>query len=178
MDVETGGFEGTSLLSAYFGVLDSHFRFEEELSLFLRPKNHIYHVTAEALGVNKINLIEHEKTAITYEEGATRLYNFIQLHSTNGQDKLNPLGHNVFFDINRINNDLLSRNSWLQFVSYRLSDTGVIGNFLKAQGKFPIELSTSLSGYCQYFGIDTSQAHTAKGDCVMTVELYKRMLAL
>lgn len=205
MDCETGGFEGTSLLSFYFGVLDENFNVLDELELFLRPKDRIYKVTAEALGVNKINLIEHEKKAIPYNEGGTLLFNFLQRNSAiplyftpagsllNGVvrvdpdttflveqtiGKLEPLGHNVAGDIVRVKEDLISQGSWDKFVSYRIQDTGVVGNFLKKKGKIPKEISGSLSSYCDYFKVDRTNAHDAKADCLMTAAVYKEMLKL
>lgn len=214
MDCETGGFEGTSLLSFYFGVLDEDFNVLDELDLLLRPKDHIYHINPEALEVNKINLIEHDKKAIPYNEGGTLLFNFLQQHSAIPQifipagtpvdklyddlargmatmagitdiqirpptiEKLEPLGHNVSGDIRRVKEDLVSEGSWNKFVSYRVQDTGTVGNFLKKQGKIPKEISGSLSSYCDHFKIDRTEAHTAKGDCIMTALVYKEMLKL
>lgn len=178
MDVETGGFAGTSLLSAYFGVLDDNFNLIDELELFVRPENKQYIVTAEALGVNKINLIEHDKKAISYREAGTKLFDFIQKNSNDGAIKLLPLGHNVNFDIIRVKTDLISEGSWLKFVSYRIRDTGGVGNYLKDKGLIPSEISGSLSSYAEYFGVDASKAHDAKGDCMMTVQIYKAMLKI
>ena len=215
LDCETGGFEGTSLLSLYCGVYDESFTLLDELELFLRPKDHIYRVTAEALTINKINLIDHETKAIPYNEGGTLLYEFLKKNSANIHifipegvnitdieshygagylnkvitqnpviefpgviEKLEPLGHNVAFDIIKIKDNLISEGSWLKYVSYRLMDTGGIGNFLKKQGKIPKEISGSLSSYCEYFKVDNSKAHDAKADCQMTVSVYKEMLKL
>lgn len=197
MDCETGGFEGTSLLSFYFGVLDENFNVLDELDLLLRPKDHIYHINPEALEVNKIDLIAHDKIAIPYAEGGTKLFEFLQRNSAvpkyfiptvpNAHDKvlyeftiekLEPLGHNVSGDIRRVKEDLISPGSWDKFVSYRVQDTGTVGNFLKKQGKIPKEISGSLSSYCDYFKVDRTQAHTAKGDVLMTAAVYKEMLKL
>ena len=215
LDCETGGFEGTSLLSLYCGVYDESFTLLDELELFLRPKDHIYNVTAEALAINKINLIEHEKKAIPYNEGGTLLYDFLKRNSTNIQifipegvnikdiesyyetgyltklitknpvielpgviEKLEPLGHNVVFDIIKIKDNLISEGSWLNYVSYRVQDTGTVGNFLKKQGKIPKEISGNLSSYCAHFKVDNSNAHDAREDVKMTVAVYKEMLKL
>ncbi len=212
LDCETGGLEGTSLLSLYCAVLDEDFNTLDSLELFLRPKDHIYHVTAEGLGINKINLIEHEKKAIPYAEGGTLLYNFLRDNSMDIKffipvgadidiehragslvkivvtpenipyeqsfDKLELLGHNVSGDIRLVKEFLISEGSWVKYVSYRVQDTGVVGNFLKKQGKIPKEISGSLSSYCDHFKIDNSKAHDAKGDCEMTVNVYKEMLKL
>lgn len=212
LDCETGGLEGTSLLSLYCGVYDESFNLLNELELFLRPKDHIYYVTAEGLGINKIDLVEHEKKAIPYAEGGTLLYNFLRTNSMEVKffipegvdininspigglikvivtpenipyeqtfDKLEPLGHNVSGDIRLVKENLISEGSWLKYVSYRTQDTGVVGNFLKKQGKIPKEISGSLSSLAEHFKIDSSKAHDAKGDVEMTVNVYKEMLKL
>ena len=210
LDCETGGFEGTSLLTFHFDVLDKDFNTLDSLSLFLRPKDHIYKVTAEALTVNHIDLIEHEKKAITYQEGGTLLFDFLQKNSLvpkyfvpatpgiahidflSGKvdlvnfipgiqpsiEKLSPLGHNVSGDIRRVKEELISPGSWDKFVSYRVEDTGTVGNYLKRKGKIPKEISGSLSSYATYFGIPITDAHTGKGDCAMTAAVYKEMLKL
>jgi DNA polymerase III epsilon subunit-like protein len=215
LDCETGGLEGTSLLSLYCGVYDESFTLLDELELFLRPKDHIYHVTAEGLGINKIDLVEHEKKAIPYAEGGTLLYDFIEKHSVahnyyipagvdireianlrleswsgspmlkiaalgNGTtiEKLEPLGHNVDGDIRLVKENLISEGSWLKYVSYRVQDTGVVGNFLKKQGKIPKEISGSLSSYAEHFKVDNTKAHDAKADVIMCINVYKEMLKL
>ena len=176
-DVETGGFQGTSLLSAYFGLLDDKLNLIDELNLFVKPDDGIYAVTAEALGVNKISLIEHDKVAITYKEAGTKLYQFLHKNYINGEKPL-PLGHNVAFDVVRIKQDLISEGSWNNFVSYRVVDTGTIGTYLKILGKIPSDISGSLSSYAKHFGIDFSGAHDAKNDCIMTTLVFKEMLKL
>ena len=211
LDTETGGIgPDVSLLTVYLGVLDENLNLLDELELFLKPNDGIYKTTAEALGINKINLVEHEKKAVTYREGGTLLFQFLQKNSFVFQyivpagtdivhiryigdlsmykdivqpigstiDKLEPLGHNVAFDIIKIKDNLISEGSWLKFVSYRLLDTGTIGNFLKKKGKIPKEISGSLSSYCDHFKVDKTGAHDAKKDCEMTVAIFKEMLKL
>ncbi len=179
MDTETGGIvKGTSLLTSYFGVLNSDFQLIDELEMFIRPEDRIYQVTAEALNVNKINLIEHDQRARTYREAGNALYDFLCKTSNDGAIKLAPLGHNVYFDIDKIHEFLMTKNTWLKFVSYRMRDTGVVGNFLKDKGLIPEEISGSLGSYCKFFGIDTSKAHDARGDCMMVVDLFKAMKKL
>lgn len=177
-DSETGGFEGTSLLTVYFGILDNKLNLIDELYLYVKPDDGIYNVTAEALGVNKINLIEHEKTAIKYSEAKTKLFYFLKRYSEDGANKLVPLGHNVAFDIEKIKSCLISDGSWNQFVSYRKLDTGTIGAYLKILGKIPESISGSLSSYAKHFGVDATKAHDAKADCQITVEIFRRFLSL
>lgn len=209
LDAETGGFEGTSLLSVYLGVYSEDFVLLDELEMFMKPDDKIYKVTAEALAVNKINLIEHEAKAIRYREAGTKLFEFIEKNSIihnyliprgvdiskvninnhymlkggaliNGTtiEKLSPLGHNVSGDIRLMKEFLVSPGSWDKYVSYRVEDTGTVGNYLKRKNIIPKEISGSLGSYATYFGIDSSKAHDAKGDVDMTVAVYREMLKL
>src|ERR1700688_2902057 len=93
IDNETGGIgRDKSLLTVYVGLFDEQFKFIDELYLYLKPPDGAYVCTAEALRINKINLIEHDKIAVPYKEGATLLYNFINKHSENskGYIELDP----------------------------------------------------------------------------------------
>lgn len=177
-DCETGGFAGTSLLTACFKVLDWDFNTLDTLILLMKPKDGIYKVTAEALRINKINLIEHDKVAITYEEAGRLLYEFIQKWSKNGKIKLVPLGHNVYFDIEKYVEFLMSKKSWLYGVSYRLADTGVILEYLKRKGIAPRSVSGSMESLCNFVGIPYLNGHTADGDVDLATECYKRMAAM
>lgn len=55
-------------------------------------------------------------------------------------------------------------------------DTAHIAQFLKLCGKLPKDLNVSLSELANYYKINNSQAHTAKGDVEMTIEVLKHML--
>lgn len=178
MDVEAGGTEVEhSLLSAYFVVIDEDLKtVYGELDLLVKPDNGNYVVTAEALEVNKIQLIEHEKVAITESKAGTLLYNFLKTHASNGAVKLIPLGHNIAFDVDFIKKHLLNK-SFNQFVSYRMLDTSAIIQFMKLRGSVPKDLAGSLSEIATYFGVSTvtNIAHTAKGDTWMVIEILRKL---
>jgi DNA polymerase III alpha subunit (gram-positive type) len=179
LDVETGGIEGdVSLLTAYFGVWNKDFTLVDELDLKLIPDDGIYKVRGDALAVNKIDLTELAKVAMTYKQGGTALYKFLDYNALQAGDMLIPLGHNVFYDVECIQKNLISKGSWLSKVSYRTLDTMPIARFLKDAGKLDIE-GISLGKLIEYFGIEIDGvAHEAKYDALATVEVYKRMLAL
>lgn len=100
LDVETGGIGlDKSLLTAYFAVMDQNMTILDELYLHTKPDDGIYQVTADALRINGINLVDHESVAITYKEAGQKLYSFLSKHSAGGQYKMIPIGHNVAFDI-------------------------------------------------------------------------------
>lgn len=177
IDNETGGIgvDKVSLLSAYFAVYDKDLKFVADLDLFLKPNDGVFRVEGEALGVNKIDLVEHTKIAKTYSEGGQLLFHFLKEHSQNGQLKLIPIGHNVTFDLLFIYTQLVNRTTFEQFVSYRKLDTGVIGQFLKLCGKLPETVSAGLDSLADYFGIVQTAKHTGKGDVETTVEILRRM---
>ena len=179
MDIETGGFgHDKALLSAYFLVLDDKFEPVEGLMLLLKPDDGIYHVTAEALSVNRIDLVQHDKAAIYLKDAGTVLYEFFQRMNPLGATKLIPIGHNVPFDIEFVKAKIMSAGTWSKFVSYRMLDTGVIGQALRATNLLPTSVSGSLGSLASHFDVPVKNAHTADGDVMMTVGVLKKMLEL
>ena len=176
LDTETGGFEGTSLLTAYFMVLNENFEELDNLYLEVKPDNDQYIVTGQALRVNGIDLKVHDSRAMTYKEAGTKLYSFLNGNSVLGSIKLIPVGHNVVFDIMKIQECLMSKNTWNKFVSYRTLDTGTITRACIAAGLIPSEVSGSLSSVAEHFNINNSAAHTADGDVLMTVQVLEQLL--
>ena len=179
LDTETGGISpDTSLLTVFFAVLDQDFNVTDEIDFNLKPEDGIYRVTAGGLMVNKINLVEHDKTAILVKDAKTPLYEFLK--KNNHGEKLIPIGHNVAFDISRIKRDgLISEGSWETFVSYRCVDTGVVCQFLRAAGLFPEDVSGSLGSLVGYFRIPSiGELHNAKTDTLQTVSVLKELLKI
>lgn len=186
IDIETGGIgHDKSLLTAYFKIIEQHndtliWHDVNDLYLFVKPENDIYNVTAQALEINGINLVQHNKVAQTAKECKASLYHFLRRHSDKN-NKLIPLGHGVSFDIKFIlesEDKLISKGTWDTFVSYRVLDTATIGQFLKIANKVPTDISGSLSSWAEYFGIDASKAHDAKADVEMSIEVFKKFLDL
>lgn len=180
LDLETGGLgREVSLLTGYFCVLDKEFNQTDELELNLIPDDGIYKVQPEGLAVNKIDLVELAKTAIPYKEAKTILYKFLDYNATMAEtNKLIPIGQNVFWDIDFIQNTLLSIGSWESKVSYRVIDTMYIARFLQMAGKLDIE-KVGLQNLIEYFNIEVEgNSHEAKYDTLATVEVYKKLLEL
>lgn len=179
MDLETGGLgREVSLLTGYFVVLDKNFAAIDELELNLIPDDGIYKVQPEGLAVNKINLIDLAKKAIPYKEAKTLLYRFLDYNAMKAEDKLIPIGQNVFWDIDYIQNTLLSIGSWESKVSYRVIDTMYIARFLQMAGKLNIK-RVGLENLIEYFNIKVAgNVHEAKYDTLATVEVYKCLLEL
>lgn len=183
-DVETGGLdpEKTSLLTAYFAVLDENFNALEELDLKIRNdnENEIYHVSAKALEINKINLVALQKEGVSKDVAKLKLVDLINKYSEGGKAKLKPLGHNVGFDIGFVKTHLIPEHIWRQYVDYHLADTASFAELLKIQKKIPRNVSSRLESLCKFFNIDTTrgEVHSSKFDTILAVALLQAMSQL
>jgi len=178
-DCETGGIEvETSLLTVYFGVLNSKLELIDELDLYCKPDDDKpYVVHAEGLEVNGINLIQHHKRALTYGNCGKKLRDLVIKHSGNGKVKMIPLGHNVHFDIDGVTSKILSRKNWNQYVSYRVVDTQIYARCLQLKGIIPMDQSISLSNLITYLNVRgiEGRPHEAKYDTLATVEVLRKL---
>lgn len=179
-DTETGGIGlDKSLLTAYFLICDEKLEKIGDLYLHVKPDDGVYHVTGEAMGINQINLVEHDKIAIPYKKAGTMLYQFLESCYRNQKEHMVPVGHGMTGDLNHIWQSLLGQKAWESFVSYRRLDTSVALQFLKSCGLFPETVSGSLESLVEYFKIEkVGELHTAKTDTICTCEVLKRMIDL
>lgn len=180
LDIETGGIGDTmSLLTACFlycqyDTKNDEYEIIDGLDLKIKPNDYIYHVTAESLKINGINLIEHDKIAITEKQSGTKLYDKLSnWFLLNNKEKLIPVGHNVAFDIRRVTNTLVHPSTWEQYVSYKSLDTCTIAQFLRLQGKLPTNLGCGLVNLTEYFNVKplNGNPHEADYDCLATLNV-------
>jgi DNA polymerase III alpha subunit (gram-positive type) len=182
LDVETGGIgDDKSLLTAdfiYCQYQNNEFEILDCLSLKIKPNDGVYRVTAESLSVNGINLIEHDKIAITEKQAGTKVYDRLSSwYILNKKEKLIPIGHNVAFDIRNVTTKLVNPGTWEQFVSYKALDTSVIAQFLQLNGKIPVDVSCSLINLTNYFNCEplTGKAHQSDYDCIATLNVLENL---
>lgn len=176
-DTETGGIGlDKSLLTAYFLICDDKFQTIDELYLRCKPDDNVYRVTGEGLGVNGINLVEHDKIAITYKKAGTELYQFLAKNKHDQKTLFVPVGHGMSGDLDHIWQNLLGRKTWETFVSYRRLDTSVALQFLKSCGLFPEDVSGSLESLCKHFDINNGTLHDAKVDVLNTRDVLKELI--
>lgn len=182
-DCETGGTSSdVSLLTVYGMVLNERLEPTDTINLAIKPTNGKYIVQAGAMAVNKINLIEHDKTAISEKEAAVQFYDFAFRNGAN--EKMIPIGHNVSMDIEFVKNHLMKDresaegNCWHKFFSYHKIDTATITQFLMLAGKLPNDLSGSLESLAKFFNLSYEKAHNAEFDTKLTLEILKRQIAL
>lgn len=181
LDTEHGGFgEQRTLLSLYMAALDDQFNVLGELDLKIKPNNGVYHVQAQAMSVNKIDLVKHDKEATSESQAGQLVREFLKKHSDDGADKLIPIGQNVAGDIEIIAEEILKKDNFKDFVSYRVLDTGAIAAFfrLPALRLIPIEVNGGLESLLDYYGVeqDKSTLHTAKGDTWAAIKVLKKQI--
>lgn len=172
LDCETGGTTPWkhSLLSLYMAVLDKNLDIIDELYLKIKPNNGVFRVEGAALNVNKIDLVQHEKVALTEDEANEKTLKFL---ATYGRKKpLTPIGHNVNFDLDFMEEHL--KYDFSEFISYRYLDTASIIQFLRWTGHIPPHV-TSLHKAAKEFGIPDTNAHDPKADIFTTVRVLNKL---
>ena len=180
-DTETGGLDPKKhpILTAYFMAVDENLTMVSELSLAIAPQPH-HTLEEEALKVNNINLEDHlaRPDIMTHEQAGAALKDWLKgMHILNGgkkYDKAIPMGHNITFDMFFIFEQLISRQEWEEHVSYRFNDSMVVANFLKDIEMLPKEVG-SLVSLVKFYGLDNHNAHDAKGDVLMTAQIYSKL---
>ena len=186
-DSETGGLNKRihSLLTLYLStwVQDHNGKLilQRDLDLKIKPNSpdEPYMVTAGALAVNKIDLVKHDAQAITVNEAAMRVYNFLQQESNNGQYKLTPGGHNEPFDRGFVTENLIKEEVWRRFCDYHTLDTVPLLKALRMKGRIPKNVKLRLRDAGLHFGhtISDQDVHTAKGDTHLYVKVLESCLA-
>lgn len=186
LDCETGGLDpDTSLLTLGMIVTDKQFTILDSKEWLLKPDDGIYKVTGQALQVNKIDLANHDKDAVFYKQAKTEVYNFLKKWFDNcgwycNEGPLIPVGKNIYFDLLRIWDNLVSRPTWETFVSYQPLELNGVVRYLQLTGKIPSLAKTSLGDLCNHFNISVPPTwlHNAVGDCRLYIELMQRLVQL
>lgn len=182
-DKETGDLDPKlgDVLTAYYGVVElDTFKIVEELELKLKPDDRLPRANPEALRVNGIDLRLHleDPATITYSQARPLIENLLKKYREPGRySNLRLFGHNVDFDKDFEFEHLTPRHVWEKLVHYVTADTKRAADFLKDCGWLPKNIGTLLS-LVEFFNIPKRQAHSAKDDCLMTLEVYKKLLEM
>lgn len=180
-DTETSGINPKihSVLTAYFAVYNEDLEFVDELELFLKPDNSVVVADEQALKINNINLEDHLKNprTLTYSEGKEKIIEFFEKHKPKGRSRLRPSGHNIEFDKGFILNQLMEEEEWSKFIHHSSIDTYRIFTFLQDIEMVPSDVS-KLGDLVDYFNIPKRDAHDAREDVKMNIELYKKIKSM
>ena len=177
MDIETTGLSPRFNKTLTVGMLLVDV---EKEFLNILDSNHIFirhvgkNVNPTAMKVNKINLVEHNKTAIEEDEACEKINSFID---KNRLHNIILLGHNFHFDRGFLN-VLFGKVGVIPKLPNFHEDTMRVWRGLKNQGVVPFELRSNLGTIANYFDIDYKKAHDALADCNITANVYHKMLKL
>lgn len=176
-DFETGGYAGTSILSFYGCVTDDKFNVLKEEHFNLRPEDGIYRVEAQALDVNKIDIVKHWQTGISKGVAVQKIHHLIHDGVLWGDSKLFVAGHNVHFDMRHLE-ALIGEQKIREYLHRHQLDTGALAVALKHKGKLPADLEISLWGLAKHYGClpSNKSLHEAKTDVETTIKVLKCML--
>ena len=173
-DVETGGKTTKySLLSFYGVVCNDKFEIVDELSPNIRHEKYI--LQAEAMRVNQINLVSHDKEALDLSLAQKRFNDWILTNSSYGTEKLINTGHSVSFDKAFVAKYLC--RDLEKYVTRHNLDTGTLALILKSIGRLPDSFEVSLKNLANYYKIVNEVPHNAKYDVLTTLAVLKCMLA-
>lgn len=176
-DTETGGIrKEMSLLTLYGHILDDNLNILDTIDLKIKPDDGVYHVNAQGLEINRINIVEHDRIAKPLSEVKTRFKNYICGWSLN--QKLTPIGHNVRFDVKFVKTHLLE--DWDRYFDRRHIDTASVGKFLALSGIVPKLKTYNLSEMAQALMIDVNEdsRHEARFDADLTLNVLRNMTQL
>lgn len=178
MDTETGGLTPQhSLLTVSCIVVDEQFNIvrlpTDNPGLYLRIRHDEYALTAGALAVNKINLVEHNDKGVKISDATTMMLDFVsRARAVTNKKRLIPAGHNVNFDVQFIRANLLTDQQWNEYFTYPFLDTAAIARFLNSAGMYSGGYSlTALRS--RFLPGMTGDLHNAETDNLTTIELAK-----
>lgn len=183
-DTETGGLDPNKadLLTAYFGIIDEEFKVIDEIYFKLKPnEDRLPIAEAGALAVNKIDIRAHmaDPETISYSDATVKLTEMLRkyLKKKGRFSNIRPMGYNVPFDVKWVQKYILGQTEWESILHYKDVDVMRPVDFLKDAGWFPPELG-SLGTVVDYLQLPKRDAHNAREDTLMTVDVYKKLLDL
>lgn len=148
--------------------------------LSVKIKHKEYTVSTKALEVNKINLIDHEKTAYTEKEAVERILCFLRQYKE--EQGMIAVGQNVQFDIKFMESMFLRHykiKDWREVVSYRTFDLMGLALVRNIEDKVKLEkLDLDSITKAVDMEIIDSERHTAMGDAEITYEAIIKLLEM
>ncbi len=168
LDTETGGHDPAlhSLLTIGLVTLEGG---EVTRPLHLRLRHEAYHVQAEAMAVNGIDLLAHHAQAQDAPEVAQAIRDYA---AEVGRVMLG--GHNFGFDLAFLR-PLLPDLGRVFRRGY--ADTKLAAQFLIHAGVLPKSVGTPLDQLAKHFGIEYA-AHDALEDARTTAQVYVKLMGL
>lgn len=181
-DTETGGLDENveDVLTFYAAIVTTDWKVVDEVDLKVKPDGGRFPVAnARALQVNGIDLRKHmeDPTTITYSEAKKLIMAMAEKYRKPGRfSNITPLGHNVPFDHSFTWKHIVPKAEWQKVMHYGMADTKSDCDALKRWGFLPQSCGT-LGSLVEHFNIPKRNAHNAKEDTLMCIDVAKAMQA-
>ncbi len=179
IDAETTGYDEKKNQILEIGVLIIKDR-KVVVDTNITIKHKEYTITASAMSANKIDIVEHEKNALTIEEAGTLLLNFFK-ENMESEDAYIVIGQNVDFDLRFLEAMFLKIGrikEYREYVSYRKLDIMQLALIKNLEGKLNIE-KQDLDTLLRTLEINIPEdRHRALTDCYLEFEVLKKLLNL
>lgn len=175
IDTETGGTnpEKHSLLSVGLVAWNQQDGIFDAQEVYI--KSNIYSFTREAQRINKFNLEQHNKLAVSAKTAVEAIRSFA-IYNAKKRTGIQIAGHNIQFDVAFLKKLFEEQNrSFSRLFSHRMIDTFSILKFLEDAGKIKLDQLSS-AGAFNHYGIKVHGRHSALGDAIATAELYEALL--
>lgn len=186
IDLETTGFikDKHQILEVGMLVIRDN-KVINEMELKIKHKEYV--ITSGAMASNKINILEHEETAIYEEEACEKILSFLRANASNDNGFI-VIGQNVQFDLGFMENMFLRNRlikDYRSLVSYRNLDIMQLAIIKNMENKIELE-AQNLDTILKALSIDEScipshvlgQRHRALADCYLEYEAYIKLLNL
>ncbi len=176
IDIETTGFDCKKHQILEIGVLCIE---DGEVigSLLVPIKHKEYTISIKAMEANKIDLIEHDKTAYGIGSAIELILEFLKEYEMD--DRFIVVGQNVDFDIRFLEELFLKEfkiKELRKYVGYRKLDIMQLALIKNIEGKLKIE-KQDLDYLLETLEIEIPEnRHRALADCYLEFEVLKKLL--
>lgn len=147
-------------------------------NMHIKPM-HPENISSHALRVNKKNIMEIISKGIDAFQAADLLDEWFERLHLGAKKRIIPVGHNYVFDMGFLK-EWLGELNYEHLFHYHYRDTMRVALYLNdraiSSNSFPPYHNVSLTSMANRLGIDTSNAHDALEDCVITAEVYRRLV--
>ena len=169
IDTETTGFDEKKHQILEVGILViKDLKVIDEFEIKIKHRE--YTITAKAMEVNNINIVEHEKEALFEKEAVEKILEFLNKHKVENDEGYIVIGQNVAFDIKFLEEMFLRTykiKEYRQVISYRNLDIMQLAMIKNIEGKISLE-KQDLDSILKELEIEIPEnRHRALTDCYL-----------
>ena len=180
LDLETTGFDEKKHQILEVGILViKDFKVIDQFEVKIKHRE--YTITAKAMEVNNINIVEHEKEALFEKEAAERMLEFLNKHKSEDDEGYIVIGQNVQFDIKFLEEMFLRAykiKEYRQVISYRNLDIMQLAMIKNIEGKISLE-KQDLDSILKELNIEVpKKRHRALIDCYLEFKAMCKLLKM